>query len=87
MGLLGDKAWKKIINAASSGRIDGQQMKDLAYDLPTDRELDKIGARHVRRMKEKDRATLSAGQERPSFSTEKLSTKQRCRDKVIKIVG
>ena len=51
---LGDKAWKKVISAASSGRIDGQQMKDFAYDLPTDRELDKIGARHVRRMKEKD---------------------------------
>ena len=52
--LLGDKAWKKIINAASSGRIDGQQMKDLAWALPTDRELNRIGAKHVRRMKEKD---------------------------------
>ena len=51
---LGEKAWKKIISAASSGRIDGHQMKDLAYALPTDRELDRIGARHVRRMKEKD---------------------------------
>ena len=51
---LGDKAWKKVISAASSGRIDGHQMKDLAYALPTDRELDRIGARHVRRMKEKD---------------------------------
>ena len=51
---LGEKAWKKVISAASSGRIDGHQMKDLAYALPTDRELDRIGARHVRRMKEKD---------------------------------
>ena len=51
---LGDKAWKKVISAASSGRIDGHQMKDLAYALPTDRELDRIGARHVRRMREKD---------------------------------
>ena len=51
---LGEKAWKKVISAASSGRIDGHQMKDLAYALPTDRELDRIGARHVRRMREKD---------------------------------
>ena len=51
---LGEKAWKKVISAASSGRIDGHQMKDLAFALPTDRELDRIGARHVRRMKEKD---------------------------------
>ena len=51
---LGEKAWDKIISAASSGRIDGYSMKDLAWALPTDRELDKIGARHVRRMKEKD---------------------------------
>ena len=52
--LLGDKAWKKIISAASSGRIDGQQMRDLAWALPTDREFDRIGANHDRRMKEKD---------------------------------
>ena len=51
---LGEKAWKKVISAASSGRIDSHQMKDLAYALPTNRELDRIGARHVRRMKEKD---------------------------------
>ena len=53
MVLLGDKAWKKIISAASSGRIDGQQMKDFAWALPTNREFDKIGANHVRRMNEK----------------------------------
>ena len=52
-GLLGDKAWKKIISAASSGRIDGQQMRDLAWVLPTNREFDRIGANHVRRMNEK----------------------------------
>ena len=51
---LGENAWKKVISAASSGRIDGHQMKDLAFALPTDRELDRIGARHIRRMKEKD---------------------------------
>ena len=51
--LIGDEAWTKIINAASSGRISAQQMKDVAWALPTDRDKDKIGAEHERRMNEK----------------------------------
>ena len=51
--LIGDEAWTKITNAASSGRISAQQMKDVAWALPTDRDKDKIGAEHERRMNEK----------------------------------
>ena len=51
--LIGDEAWTKITNAASSGRISAQQMKDVAWALPTDRDKDKIGAEHEIRMKEK----------------------------------
>ena len=52
-GLIGEAAWTKILNAASSGRISGQMMRDFAWALPTDREKDKIGAEHVNRMNEK----------------------------------
>ena len=51
--LIGDEAWTKIINTASSGRISAQQMKDVAWALPTDRAKDKIGAEHEIRMNEK----------------------------------
>ena len=51
--LIGDEAWTKITNAASSGRISAQQMKDVAWALPTDRDKDKIGAEHEIRMNEK----------------------------------
>ena len=53
---LGEKAWKKIVNAASGSRITGQQMWDLAWALPTDRDKDKIGGEHTRRMNEKGTA-------------------------------
>ena len=51
--LIGEAAWTKITNAASSGRISAQQMKDVAWALPTDRDKDKIGAEHEIRMNEK----------------------------------
>ena len=51
--ILGEKAWNLTVNAASGGRIDGQQMKDVAWALPTDREKDKVGAGHKRRMNDK----------------------------------
>ena len=53
MSLLGENAWEKIINAASSGRIDDQQMRDFAFALPTDKQKDRIGARHKWRMNDK----------------------------------
>ena len=51
--LIGDEAWTEITSAASSGRIGAQQMKDVAWALPTDRKKDLIGAEHERRMDEK----------------------------------
>ena len=54
--IIGEAAWTKITNAASSGRISPQQMKDVAWALPTDREKDLIGAEHDRRMNEKGNA-------------------------------
>ena len=53
---LGEKAWNKIVNAASSSRITGQQMRDVAWALPTDRDKDKVGGEHARRMNEKGTA-------------------------------
>ena len=47
---LGEKAWNKIVNAASAAQIDGPNMKDIAWALPTDREKDMIGGEHKRRM-------------------------------------
>ena len=54
--ILGEKAWNLTVNAASGGRIDGQQMKDVAWALPTDRDKDKVGGEHTRRMNEKGTA-------------------------------
>ena len=51
--IIGEKAWTKIVNAASSGRINGQMMTAVAWALPTDRDKDKIGAEHDLRMIEK----------------------------------
>ena len=51
--ILGEKAWNLTVNAASGGRITAQQMKDVAWALPTDRDEDKIGGGHTRRMNEK----------------------------------
>ena len=48
--LIGEKAWNIIINAASSGSIDGQQMSQIAWALPTDRRRDKVGGDHKRRI-------------------------------------
>ena len=53
-GILGQSAWEVLTNAASGGRIKAQQMKDIAWTLPTDREKDKVGGGHKRRMGEKD---------------------------------
>ena len=49
-GRLGGTAWDEIVNAASAGRINDHQMKDVAYALPTDRKKDLIGGDHKRRM-------------------------------------
>ena len=48
--LIGEEAWNKIINAASSGSIEGQQMSQIAWALPTDRKKDKVGGDHKRRI-------------------------------------
>ena len=53
---IGEEAWIEIVNAASGGRITGQQMRDLAWALPTDRDKDKVGGEHTRRMNEKGTA-------------------------------
>ena len=53
---IGDEAWTKITNAASSGRISAEQMKDVAWALPTDPKKGMIGAEHERRMNEKGTA-------------------------------
>ena len=49
--ILGEAAWEEIVNAASSGRIDDQQMRDVVWDLPTDEKKNKVGGEHDRRMK------------------------------------
>ena len=51
--ILGQAAWKELINAASGGRIKAQQMTDVVWELPTDQKKNMLGGKHDGRMEEK----------------------------------
>ena len=55
-GIIGEDAWERIINAASAGRINGDQMKAVVWSLPTDQKKNKLGGDHDRRMLEKGKS-------------------------------
>ena len=46
--IIGDKAWNLVMNAVSGGRINKEQLRDLVWFLPTDREKNKLGGNHVK---------------------------------------
>ena len=50
--IIGDAAWEELTNAASAGRIKDRQMRDIVWDLPTDKK-NKVGGEHDRRMNAK----------------------------------
>ena len=50
--IIGDQAWNLVMNAVSGGRINKEQLRDLVWFLPTDREKNKLGGNHDRRMSE-----------------------------------
>ena len=51
--IIGEAAWKVMINAASGGRINAQQMRDIVWDLPSNQKANKLGAKHDSRMNER----------------------------------
>ena len=51
--ILGEEAWDAIINAATGGQINAEQMRDVVWDLPTDAKKNRLGGNHGRRMLEK----------------------------------
>ena len=46
--ILGEKAWDILCRSVSEGRIEPQQMKDIAFKLSM-----KVGGSHARRMQER----------------------------------
>ena len=52
--MVGERAWEEMINAASGGQINSQQMRDIVWALPTDQRKNKLGGNHDRRMRERD---------------------------------
>ena len=52
--IVGERAWEEMINAASGGQINSQQMRDIVWALPTDQRKNKLGGNHDRRMRERD---------------------------------